>query len=278
MPKGDGTERAARRGPIALHTMPRCLVIQHVPAESAFLIGDALRACGVATDTRSVFGGAPVPTSNQGFDGIVVMGGPMSASSDVGFPTREAELALISDALRSGTPLLGICLGAQLLAVAAGAAVYQGTSGIEVGWGEVQLGPACALDPLFAGLPDTLEVLHWHGDTYDLPDGAVHLMGNRTYANQGFRLGDSAWGLQFHVEVTAEAVDDFVAAFPSEASLAEGGTEAIRTATPAALARLEGARDLVLGRFASLVLAHAGRRDFIESGWSPGADPPVSTV
>lgn len=245
--------------------MPTCLVVQHVPPESAFVIADALSECGVEIDTRPVFSGAPVPPRSNGFDGIVIMGGPMSATSDDGFPTRGAELALIADALHSGTPVLGICLGAQLLAVAAGAAVHKGTSGIEVGWGDVQLGPACAFDPLFAGLPGTLEVMHWHGDTFDLPDGAVHLIGNPTYANQGFRLGDSAWGLQFHLEVTAEAVDGFVAAFPSEASLAEGGTEAIRTATATALGRLEGARDVVLRRFASLVLAHAGRPDLIQS-------------
>ena len=246
--------------------MPRCLVVQHALPESAFAIGDALRARGVEIDTRPVFSGASVPPGAEGFDGVVIMGGPMSASSDDGFPTRTEELQLISDALRSGTPLLGICLGAQLIAVAAGGAVHRGASGTEVGWGAVHLGAASAVDPLFAGLPDTIEVLHWHGDTFDLPDGAVHLIGNPTYANQGFRLGATTWGLQFHLEVTAEAVDGFVAAFPAEASQADGGGTAIRSATASALSRLEAARDLVLGRFASLVLDHAGQRDLIQSG------------
>jgi GMP synthase-like glutamine amidotransferase len=245
--------------------MPSCLVVQHVAPESAFVIGDALADVGVGIDVLSVFRGAEVPSDCSGFDGLVVMGGPMSATSDHDFPTREAEIKLIADALDRSVPTLGICLGAQLLAVAGGASVYPGSAGFEIGWAPVELTPACVDDGLFAGLPQHLDVMHWHGDTFDLPGGAERLIGNSTYANQGFRIGTSAWGLQFHLEVTESAVDGFLTAFPADAARVTGGVDAIRNATPSAIAALAGSRDTVVGRFARLVAAQAKRGDLVES-------------
>jgi GMP synthase-like glutamine amidotransferase len=233
--------------------MPNCLVVQHVPPEPAFAIAEALVAAGVDIDIRRVFAGDRVPADASGFDGLVIMGGPMSAASDHGFPTRSAEIALLTDAVGRKIPTLGVCLGAQLLAVAGGGSVFPGPAGPEVGWGPAEFVAECADDQLLAGLPKTLTVMHWHGDTFDLPDGAARLAGNSNYPNQGFRLGPMAWGLQFHLEVTAAAVDGFLSAFASDAEQAGGGPEAIRAATPAALTSLSESRDLVLGRFAALV-------------------------
>jgi GMP synthase-like glutamine amidotransferase len=179
----------------------------------------------------------------------------MSAASDAGFPTLRAEVALVADALERGVPVLGICLGAQVLAAAAGAVVSVGSDGPEVGWAPVDLTAARGGDPLLAGLPGRLTVLHWHGDTFELPVGAVHLARTPRYANQAFRVGALAWGFQFHIEVTGPAVDGLVHAFPGEAALAPGGAEAIRRATGPALAALSMHRDLVFDRFAGLVAA-----------------------
>lgn len=233
--------------------MPKCLVVQHVAPESAFAIADALAAAGVCIDTRQVFAGDGIPADGSGFEGLVVMGGPMSAGSDDGFPTRAAELALLADAVDRGIPTLGVCLGAQLLAVAAGGSVFPGASGPEIGWGPISLTADSAGDRLLAGLPSPLTVMHWHGETFDLPDRAVRLAGNANYPNQGFRIGAAAWGLQFHLEVTAPAVEGFLTDFGADADHTVGGPEAIRASTEKALAALAGTRGLVLQRFAGLV-------------------------
>jgi GMP synthase-like glutamine amidotransferase len=241
--------------------MTKCLIVQHLAVESAYAIEDSLVGAGITVDTRLVHEGAPLPADASGLDALVVMGGPMSAGSDVGFPTRPSELKLLSDAVRAGTPTLGVCLGAQLLAVAAGGSVFRGVGGLEIGWGAVSLEPACADDPLFAGLVDELTVLHWHGDTFDLPPGGHLLMSNTSYVNQAFRVGKVAWGVQFHLEVTEAAVEGFLNSFPQEATMSGGGAERIRADTPGALAKLGGTRDLVFARFANLVTARAIRAD-----------------
>jgi GMP synthase-like glutamine amidotransferase len=246
-------------------TMPNCLIVQHIAPESSFAIGEVLDGAGVALDVRQVFEGQVLPATLDGFDGLVVMGGPMSAASDDGFPSRGAELTLIGEALALGVPTLGVCLGAQLLAVAAGAAVYPGARGPEIGWGPVDLLAACGDDPLFTGLPTTLTVMHWHGDTFDLPAGAVSLMTNGNYVNQGFRIGEAAWGVQFHLEVTERAVEGFIAEFGTEAELAPGGAAAIRLATGPSLASLAESSTLAFQRFAALVVARVQHGDLVDS-------------
>jgi len=235
--------------------MATCLVIQHVEPEPAFAIDVALRAAGVTVDSRRVFAGDSLPVDLAGFAGLVVMGGPMSAASDEGFATRHSEIALLADAVADGTPALGVCLGAQLLAVAGGAAVLVGDAGPEIGWGTVSVFEECRGDALFSGLPETLTVLHWHGETFDIPAGGRRLMGNERYANQAFRIGEAAWGVQFHLEVDDAAVDGFLRAFAAEAAAVPGGPDEIRAATAGALEQLAAPSALVLGRFAALVAA-----------------------
>jgi GMP synthase-like glutamine amidotransferase len=241
-------------------TMANCLVVQHVEAEPPWAISAALARAGVRVDVRRVFAGEPLPIGVADLHGIVVMGGPMSASTDEGFATRRAEIALLDDALARAVPTLGVCLGAQLLTLAAGGSVHPGASGPEIGWSNVELSSARADDALLTGLPARLDVLHWHGDTFDLPPGSEHLARSDRYPNQAFRVAGSAWGLQFHLEVTEEAVEALLQAFPGDAVRALGGDHGIRRATPAALAALAPWRDLVLDRFAALVSGHAGER------------------
>ena len=232
--------------------MVSCFAIQHEEPEGLYSIRDALETSGIEVEVCRVFAGDSPPATLLGHDGLVVMGGPMSATSDESFPSRAEELALVHDAVEREMPTLGVCLGAQLLALAAGGEVYEG-HGPEIGWGTVELSDHASDDPLLTGLPDELDVLHWHGDTFRLPEGAVHLASSRSYENQAFRIGRRAWGFQFHVEVDAHAVEQFVSAFGDEARTAGTTPEAIRSESVRALARLGPNRELIVDRFAVLV-------------------------
>lgn len=240
--------------------MPTVLIVQHLEPEQPAVLGEVLEAAGCALHTVRIDLGAPLPQDVSVFAGVVVLGGPMSAAGDEGFPTRTAEVALLRQAIDHEIPTLGVCLGAQLLALAAGAPVRRG-HGPEIGWGTVDLTAAAGHDPLLAGVVDPLRVLHWHADTFPLPEGAVRLASNERYHQQAFRVGTAAWGFQFHLEVDGPAVERFLAAFPEEAAAAPGGADGVRRATPAALEELQAPRAVVLGRFAQLVAAGGpGRR------------------
>jgi GMP synthase (glutamine-hydrolysing) len=145
--------------------------------------------------------GEPLPDGGT-FDAIVAMGGPMSASDDEELPWLTAERRLIAEAVAEGVPFFGVCLGVQLLAASLGARVYPGPKP-EVGLLPVTLTRAGHSDPVFAGLPSELVTLQWHGDSFDLPEGAVRLASSPAYENQAFRYR-CAYGVQFHLEVSGE--------------------------------------------------------------------------
>ena len=123
----------------------------------------------------------------------------MSANDDL--PYLRHEIEILSRAIHEGRPVLGICLGAQLIAKAAGARVYRNPRK-EIGWFEIRLTESGAADPLFAGVPPAETVFHWHGETFDLPPGAAWLASSDYCRHQAFRLGRAVYGLQFHLEVT----------------------------------------------------------------------------
>lgn len=232
--------------------MRRALVVQHLAPEGPAAIATALTAAGHRVDVARVDLGDRLPKDLSGVDALVVMGGPMSARSDDDFPTRSAEIDLLISAVEAEVPVLGVCLGAQLLAVAAGGQVRPG-HGAEIGWGRIVRTPDAASDPLFGPMPPEIDVLHWHGETYDLPPGAVHLARSDAYEQQAFRVGTCAWGLQFHLEVDRGGVETFVTEFPDDASRAPGGAGAVIAGTDSALTRLGPHRSAFLERFASLV-------------------------
>lgn len=243
----------SKRSENQIDSTPTCLVVQHVEPEHLYVLGDALADAGVAVDIRRTYAGEPLPTDVGGFAGLVVMGGPMSAHNDRGFPTRQAELDLLADAIAREVPTLGVCLGAQLLALAGGGRVFPGTNGPEVGWAPIEFTELAADDALLSGLPDRLKVLHWHEDTFEFPPGGVPLAASSRYRAQAFRIGPRAWGLQFHLEVDDAAVAAFLDTFGQDVVNAGTSAEEIETESREALEDLTPHRARVLARFADLV-------------------------
>lgn len=148
------------------------------------------------------------------YDGIVTLGGLNSAADEAGRPVVTTERELLSDALASSTPILGICFGAQLLARAAGGASYRADRA-EIGWCTVDLDPLAESDALLGGLPRTLSVFQYHDDTFELPDGAT-VLGRNGDLLQAYRLGANAWGLQFHLEVNPGQVYGWLGTYGAE--------------------------------------------------------------
>ena len=176
------------------------LVLQHIACEPPGAFEDVLVAAGADIHRVELDEGDPLP-SWQDYVAIVAMGGPMSVNDDAELPWLTAEKQAIAEAVRAGVPYWGSCLGVQLLAASLGARVYPGTQP-EVGVLPVTLTDDSRSDPVFAGLPAEFPTLQWHGDTFDLPDGATLLASSPAYPNQAFRVGQTAYGVQFHVEVT----------------------------------------------------------------------------
>ncbi|HEU5310226.1 MAG TPA: type 1 glutamine amidotransferase, partial [Candidatus Eisenbacteria bacterium] len=146
------------------------LVLQHVAPETPGLIADVLRARGVSIEMVHTHAGEPVPESIAGQLGLVVMGGPMGVYEQAEHPHLAQEIRLIQTAIEGGLPILGVCLGSQLLAASLGARVAPGTK--EIGWLPVELTEDAARDPLWQGIQSPFTPFHWHGDEFELPAGA----------------------------------------------------------------------------------------------------------
>jgi GMP synthase-like glutamine amidotransferase len=195
----------------------RTLVLQHVACEPPGAYEDVLISHG-ARITRVELDEGDRPPPGGRYDLIVAMGGPMGAYEEDAHPWLREEKALIEREVRAGTPFFGVCLGVQLLAAALGARVYPG-SAPEVGVMNVELTSDGLADPVFAGLPQLLPTLQWHGDTFDLPAGAVRLAGSAAYPNQAFRF-ERAYGVQFHLEISDAMAAEW-GAIPAYAEHAE---------------------------------------------------------
>jgi GMP synthase (glutamine-hydrolysing) len=235
----------------------RCLVLQHASTEGPQRLAELLAEAGVAVDLVELDRGARVPWSLPPEMPLVVMGGAMGVS-DVGnpaYPYLEDEVALLRDRLAADAPVLGICLGAQLLAHAAGARVFPnsrpGPGGAqirvyEVGWAPVDF-LEVEREPALAGLSAREVMLHWHGDAFDLPAGAVRLASTPGCPNQAFRLG-RAYGVQFHPELDRATLDTWLKSDAAYVALACGpeGAERIGAETPRQFAAYAIARDRLL--------------------------------
>jgi GMP synthase (glutamine-hydrolysing) len=180
----------------------RILAFRHVSFEGVGLIADALS--GVEIDYADLYEGAgPDPAD---YAALIFLGGPMSVNDDLPFIQQEVEI--IRQAVARRQPVLGICLGGQLIAKAMGARVARNRVS-EIGWFPIRLTEAGKSDALLGGLETPMEVFHWHGETFALPPGAVHLAWSEACANQAFRIGDLLYALQFHPEVSPEMIADW---------------------------------------------------------------------
>ena len=176
------------------------VAIQHVPYEGPGLIAKAAARHGLELRLCHPYRRDVLP-SQADLDGLIVMGGPMGVEDTAEHPQLAREVELIAAMVRAGRPVLGVCLGAQLLAHALGARVYRGERA-EIGCGSVSLTQAGREDPVLGSLgAETVPVVHWHQDTFDLPENASWLARSALYPHQTFRVGERVYGFQFHLEV-----------------------------------------------------------------------------
>lgn len=174
-------------------------VLQHVPFETAANIGPWAKERGHTLSVSRLYSPHTLPAVEE-LDWLVVMGGPMGANDDDQYRWMNGEKCLIGEVIESGKPVLGICLGAQLIANVLGARVYPNPVK-EIGWLDVNLMPSAVDSSLLTGLPQVFQPLHWHGDTFDLPSGCLHLAQSANCKNQAFQYGENVLGLQFHLEI-----------------------------------------------------------------------------
>ncbi|MFO8113308.1 MAG: gamma-glutamyl-gamma-aminobutyrate hydrolase family protein [Desulfosalsimonadaceae bacterium] len=180
--------------------------LQHVPFEGPGSIESWLRSRNYGISRTRFFESTVLPDVSR-VELLVILGGPMSINDEHEFPWLTLEKKFIRDVMAAGKPVLGICLGAQLIASAMGAKVYANDVK-EIGWFPVQ-GVEEPRTSLFA-FPSSLEVFHWHGETFDLPPGATRIATSQGCKNQAFQLGPSVMGLQFHLEATPASVRELV--------------------------------------------------------------------
>lgn len=180
--------------------MTKILVCQHVAFEILGTLNPLLKRAGVRIHYVN-FGRHPdAQPSVDGHDGLIILGGPMSVYDVAHHAHLDTEVRLINDAMERGIPVLGICLGAQLIARALGARV-EPNSEKEIGWYDVRFTKESRQDPLFTHCDESEKIFQWHGDAFELPRGAVHLASTPVCTNQAFRYGANVYALQFHLEV-----------------------------------------------------------------------------
>lgn len=227
------------------------IVLQHVACETLGTIEGALRRFGLSPRVVRIDLGEEVPPEIGTADGLVVMGGPMSVYDHPRLPHLRDEFRLIESALKASRPILGVCLGSQLLAHVLGARVYPGQQK-EIGWHEVRLSPAARQDQLWSAAPETFVGFHWHGDIFDLPSGAVSLASSALTPNQAFQAHGSAYGILFHLEVTAGHVDAMAEAFLGELEETGGTSAGLSLGLGSHLAALTDIGQGVFGSWAQL--------------------------
>ena len=186
-------------------TEGKIVVIKHVENEGPGLMEPFFADHGWELETIDLSSGRQLPDDLDSLAAIIILGGPMNVYEEKQYSFLKEEEVLIRKALIEEIPMLGICLGAQLLAKVCGARVKKAPQE-EIGWFRVKKTGDGKKDPLFKGNPDQIQVFQWHEDTFDIPKGAVLLAEGRNCKNQAFRVGQNAYGLQFHIEVTENMI------------------------------------------------------------------------
>ena len=190
------------------------LIVKHVDIEGPGLIEDCLRQERIPYQVLSLESGLHLPKLDD-LTHIVILGGPMNVYEEDQYPFLKQEDLFIKEAIQRGKSLLGICLGAQLIAKALGAKVFKAPVK-EIGWYDVSLTRIGSIDPFFSRLPKTFPTFQWHEDTFDIPHGAILIATSPLVPHQAFRYGDNAYGLQFHLEVTQDIIRELMETYEEE--------------------------------------------------------------
>jgi GMP synthase-like glutamine amidotransferase len=185
------------------------LIIKHISIEGPGIIGEFFRNSQWQVETIELGNGERLPSDFNNVEAIIVLGGPMNANEEDRFPFLKEEDIFIKKAIKKEIPILGICLGAQLLAKACGAKVRKAKKK-EIGWYKISLTAEGKKDRLFQGLDSKLDVFQWHEDTFELPANTGLLATSIICKNQAFRFSRNAYGLQFHIEVTPDMIKSWI--------------------------------------------------------------------
>lgn len=185
----------------------KILILQHTATEGAGMVLDWCVQNGAEVSYINLYEPQPEFEVDASVQLVVVLGGPMSVNDESDYPWLKPEKRFIRQCLEASIPILGICLGAQLIASALGARV-KANSESEIGWHKIE---ALAKQPDVFQLPTCMPVFHWHGETFELPSHSVRLAKSAACANQGFQLGDKVIGLQFHPEITVDTMETWIA-------------------------------------------------------------------
>jgi GMP synthase-like glutamine amidotransferase len=192
----------------------RILAVIHGVNADAGVFGEAVRDAGHELHQASFALGQPPPNAVSDYDAVMVFGGSMNTHEEDAHPWLRPEKAAIAEALEAGLPVFGVCLGGQLLAEVAGGEVERSDLS-EIGWYDVDLTPEGAADPIFGALPQRFSTYQWHSYRAGLPPGGVELARNDVCL-QAYRVGDSAWGIQFHAEVTRQNAEVWISHFRTD--------------------------------------------------------------
>ena len=184
------------------------LIIKHIDIEGPGTLGDFLESQGEAFRIVELGAGEKLPADPAALKAVVVLGGPMNVDEEDRFPFLKPENDFIRKVLKTGVPYLGLCLGSQLLAKAAGARVVKSPVK-EIGWYQVQLTDAGKQDPLFNGFREDDPIYHWHGDMFQIPSNGHLLARAQGCPHQALKVGKNAYGLQFHVEITDRSIKEW---------------------------------------------------------------------
>ena len=190
------------------------LIVKHVGVEGPGSIGTHLQQQGIPYRILNLEANGPFPKLDN-LTHVILLGGPMNVYEEERYPFLVQEDLFIKEAIQRGKRILGICLGAQLIAKALAAKVRRAPVK-EIGWYDLSLTEEGRKDPIFSRLPETFSAFQWHGDTFDLPKAAKLIATSDPVSNQAFRYGENAYGLQFHLEVTEEMIEDWMKEYEEE--------------------------------------------------------------
>jgi GMP synthase (glutamine-hydrolysing) len=189
--------------------MEEVLVFQHDPFEDLGFFAEVLEKQGVDYRVLRLFNGEMPAEDWDHVRALIILGGPMNVDEEESYPFLRWEKRIIRAAIDEAVPMLGVCLGAQLIAATLGTAVFHGAVK-EIGWSPISITPHGQVDSLLGYLPENATVFQWHGDGFDLPAGAILLASSVNYKTQAFRLGKTIYGLQFHLEVTPRMIERWI--------------------------------------------------------------------